>query len=190
MSDKMIYDKHYYQAEGKIERDFLEAGLLRPDQASAVGYVFADGQRPKVLLSIGVGVGILEKWLEPFIVRIIGTDSSVAAESMYRGKEFHRMGFLRALKEFGSICETIICCEVIEHIDPEEFRRGLEKLRSLQVRLIVTNRLAYHPIDLNDWDHVNKIDNKTMNHIADLGRVRFRHGSHMVVDINQDEHGK
>lgn len=189
MSDKPIYDEHYYRAEGKIEKEFLDASLPRPDQASAAVYAFADGQTPKVLLSIGAGVGILEQWLEPFIVRIIGTDPSGAAETLYRGKEFHRMGFLRALKQFGSICNTIICCEVIEHVEPDEFRAALEALKSLHVRLIITNRLAYHPIDLNDWDHVNKIDDETMNRIAALGRVRFRHGSHIVVDINQDEHG-
>lgn len=184
MTDKTIYNEYYYQAEGKIERDFFEANLPRPDQASAAVYAFADGRKPEVLLSIGSGAGILEKWLEPFIVRIIGTDSSSAAERMYRGKEFHRVGFSPALEQFGSICDTVVCCEVIEHVDPEEFQRGLEKLRALKARLIVTNRLAYHPIDLNGWDHVNKIDDETMNQIAKLGRVRFRHGAHIVVDIN------
>jgi hypothetical protein len=187
MNDKTIYDEYYYRAEGKIEKEFLEANLSRPDQASAAIYTFADGHRPEVLLSIGAGAGILEKWLEPFIVRIIGTDPSAAAKRIYRGKEFHQMNFLRSLEEFGSICDTIICCEMIEHIDPEEFRCGLEKLRSLRVRLIVTNRLAYHPIELNNWDHVNKIDDETMDQIANLGHVRFRHGSHIIVDINQDE---
>ena len=187
MNDKTIYDKDYYRAEGKIERDFLKANLPRPDQASAAIYTFADGRRPKVLLSIGSGVGILEKWLEPFIVRIIGTDPSAAAKRLYRGKEFYRISFLLALEQFGPVCDTVICCEVIEHIDPGEFRRGLEKLRLLKVRLIVTNRLAYHPIDLNNWDHVNKIDDATMDQIADLGHVRFRYGSHIVVDVNHDE---
>lgn len=187
MSKTVIYDKYYYRAEGKIEQCFYDANLPRPDQASAAIYIFADGQKPKVLLSIGAGAGVLEKWLEPFIVRIIGTDPSAAAEQIYQGKEFYRMGMLRALEHFGSICNTIICCEVIEHIDPEEFRFALEKLKSLKIRLIITNRLAYHPIEVNNWDHVNKIDEKTMEQIAALGHVRFQHGSHIVVDINSNE---
>lgn len=186
MSNDVIYDKYYYQAEGKIERDFFKENLPRPDQASAAVYAFADGRRPKVLLSVGSGVGILEKWLEPFIVRIIGTDPSAMAKRIYRGKEFYQMDFLRSLERFGSICDTIICCEMIEHVDPVEFQECLKKLKSLKIRLIVTNRLTYHPIDLNNWDHVNKIDDETMNQIAGLGRVRFRHGSHIVVDINYD----
>jgi len=186
MSEKVIYDEYYYRSEKKIEGDFLKAGLLRPDQASAFAYAFADGRRPEVLLSIGSGIGVLEKWMEPFIVRIIGTDPSEAAQRMYRGKEFYRMTFFRALEKFGQECDTIICCEVIEHIDPKEFNLGLEKLKLLKIRLIVTNRLAYHPISINNWDHVNKIDEKTMDQLANLGRVRFRHGSHIVVDINDD----
>ena len=180
------YDRHYYRAEGKIEKPFLDANLLRPDQASAAGYAFADNRKPKVMLSIGVGVGILEKYLEQFDVRIIGTDPSDVVEQLYKGKEFYRIDFLHALEQFHHICDTVICCEVIEHINPNEFQHGLKKLKLLKGRLIVTNHLNYHPICINNWDHVNEIDDKMMDRIADLGQVRFRHGSHIVVDINHD----
>ena len=183
---KVIYDERYYRSEGKIEGVFFKADLLRPDQASAFVYAF-DGRRPKVVLSIGSGVGMLEKWMEPFVDRVIGTDPSDAARKLYRGKEFYPLNFRHSLERFGPICDTIICCEVIEHVDSREFQWGLKKLKTLTVRLIVTNHLDYHPIRPNGLDHVNEINDDVMNQIAGLGRVRFRRGSHIVVDICHDQ---
>lgn len=180
-----MYDENYYFHNGKIESEFRIAGVLRPDQASAVVYAFLDDHRPKILLSIGCGIGILESFFETFGVRVIGTDPSETAKDHYQGKEFHQLNFIEAIKEFGRGCDTIVCCEVIEHIPPEEFQLGLSQLRQINARLIITNRLEYYPINLNNWDHINKIDDGVFDEISLLGCVRFRHGSHLVIDIGK-----
>lgn len=181
-----VYDKAYYERGGLIETAFREAGFLRPEQASAIAYAFAKGRKPKVILFIGSGIGILERFLENLDVSltIIGTDSSFAAAQLYQGSHCVFIDFLGAVKCYQF--DTIILCAVIEHIPISDIETGIELLAKRKVRLIITNRLEYHPIKPNGWDHITKIDDALFQIIANNGNLIFRHGSHLVVDYPKD----
>lgn len=181
-----VYDKAYYERSGLIETAFREAGVLRPEQASAMTYVYAKGRKPKVILFIGSGIGILEKFLEDWdsSLVIIGTDPSLAGSRFYQGSHCEVTDFLGAVKCYQF--DTIILCAVIEHIPLLDIKAGIEELSKRNVRLIITNRLEYHPIKPNGWDHVTKIDDVLFRVIANKGNLIFRHGSHLVVDYPKD----
>lgn len=178
-----MYDSDYYARGGLIETAFEDAELLRPEQASVIAYAFAQGRKPRVMLSIGSGKGILEKFLEdldPSLV-IIGTDPSLDAAKLYKGSHCEVIDFVGAIK--GYKFDTIILCAVLEHIPLKDIEAGIEELSKRKVRLVITNRLEYHPIKPNGWDHVTTIDDDLFRVIADKGSVVFRHGSHLVVDF-------
>ena len=182
-----MYDKAYYERSGLIESAFQEAGLLRPEQASAVAYAYAKGRRPFTILSIGSGIGILEKFLERLEIRllIIGTDPSPDAAQIYQGSLFYPMGFVEAVTEIKCY-DTVIMCAVLEHIPQGDIEAGIEEISNRTCRLIITNRLEYHPIRPNGWDHITKIDDDLFQVIANKGSIVFHHGSHLVVDYPKD----
>lgn len=184
-----MYTKDYYRRTGLIETEFRQAGVLRPDQASAFCYMFLNGHNPETILSIGCGEGILESFIEQRLpnVSVLGTDTSTAIEDMYRGKYFQCISSEKAITLQGDKANTILMCEVLEHLNLITFTYTIRRLSKWCGRLIITNRLEYWPIDVNDWDHVMRIDDKVFDRIAQLGDVVFRHGSHLVLDIGKDQ---
>lgn len=181
-----VYDKAYYERNGLMESSFQEAGLLRPEQASAIAYAFAKGRKPKVILSIGSGIGILEKFLEDLGLSIIitGTDPSSHAVQLYQGSHCEVIDFVGAVEAYRF--DTIILCAVLEHIPLPDIKTGMEEISKRTCRLIITNRLEYRLIKPNGWDHITRIDNTLFRMIIANGNLIFRHGSHLVVDYPRD----
>ena len=176
-----IYDCDYYNKKGSIETPFWESRILRPEQACAFYYAFAKGRHPKAVLSIGCGAGVLEAFMDRFVYTI-GTDPSKAAEILYKGKHFVRCGLGGAFEQFFNRVDTIMFVSSLEHIARNNVSRFLPRVKGAGKRMIITNRLEYYPIRVNNWDHITKIDDRLYTWIESLGTVLFRHGSHLVID--------
>ncbi len=187
LEPQSIYTKEYYERTGLIETAFAQTNVLRPDQASAFVYMYLNGHKPGVILSIGCGTGLLEQFIEQQEpdIRVIGTDISKAVAGLYKGKEFHRAGCQQATNQFCDVADTIIMCESLEHIGKVALNHFLTIMQKHQYRrrLIITNRLEYWPITVNGWDHIMRVDKAVFNIISEIGTVIFRHGSHLVLDI-------
>lgn len=180
MTNKTMYDRAYYERSGLVETPFEIAGVLRPEMASAVVYALLGGREPEHILSVGCGTGIMEEFLERLGIDVTGADCSPAANVLYRGKKFVLQDCFTAVEAFEG--DTIILCSTVEHIDAKEFAATMDIIRKRTVRLIITNRLEFHPIEPNGWDHVATINDAAFASIATGGVVVFQCGAHLVVD--------
>lgn len=182
-------DKESYYVESYYERDipenwFKERNLLRPDELAAIAYAFgqpftekgAYPQRiPKKVYSIGCGEGFMESQLEKLGVEVVGVDPAPGLKGKYLGKTL--------VKEYPGGGDTIIFCESIEHLYPEQFQEIWDKVPTC-AWVIIVNWLDFHPIepDNTGFDHVTRIDDDYFDKISFGQRVKFRRGSHLVME--------
>lgn len=85
-------------------------------------------------------------------------------------------GPLGNLREFDY--ETVIFCESIEHIAKPELQHFFSNYEG---RVIITNFIDYHPIEIDKPWHITRIDNDFYDSIK--GEVIYREGSHLVIDV-------
>lgn len=178
-----FYTVKYYRRDIP-EHWFYQYGLLRPDELAAICYAFGQPftvkgkdmpRDPGVIYSIGCGEGYLEEQLEKMGCEVYGVDPSPGAKKLYRGKNL--------LKKYPGGGATVIFCESVEHLFPEQFDEIWEKIEP-GVRVIFVNWLDFHPIepDSTGYDHVRLIDDDFYDKVSYGHRVIFRQGSHLVLE--------
>lgn len=177
------YKTNYYQRDVD-EFWFAPQNLPRPDELAAICYAFGrpftgkydDKPRdPGVIFSIGAGEGNLEKRLENMGCEVYGVDPAPGAKELYKGS------FLFEVYPGGG--NTIIFCESIEHLYPEQLDEIWKKI-PVGARVIIVNWLDFHPIepDGTGYDHVRRIDDDLFDQLSEGNRVIFRKGSHLVLE--------
>jgi len=108
-----------------------------------------------------------------------------------RSRYFIHKSLLEGLKEllsFPFLVDTVILCEVIEHVREDEFDEATPLLEQLlsEARglLIVTNWVDFHPIptDGGGWDHIRVVDDGVYDDLASRARKTiFRRGAHLIL---------
>ena len=81
--------------------------------------------------------------------------------------------------------DTIIFCEAIEHFTEKQIEKFWQEIcTNFHGRVIMTNRLNFHPIPVNEDDHVREINNKVYDQfISQSKNCIFRSGSHLVLEF-------
>ena len=84
--------------------------------------------------------------------------------------------------------DTVIMCEVIEHLTDEEFWKflnyALPCFRKNNTRLIIVNSWGYWPIEQNGCDHIWEINDEVYDKIQKLAKATIiRSRSHLVVEF-------
>lgn len=182
-SKESFYTVKYFRRDVP-EHWFYQYGLLRPDELAAICYAFGRpftvkgndiNRDPGVIYSIGSGEGYLEEKLENMGCEVYGVDPSPGSKKLYRGKNL--------LKTYPGGGGTVIFCESVEHLFPEQFDEIWSRIES-GTRVIFVNWLDFHPIepDSTGYDHVRLVDDEFYDKISYGNRVIFRRGSHLVLE--------
>jgi len=92
------------------------------------------------------------------------------------------------LKDVGVLrtnFDTVVFSESIEHIPEEDFNIALPYFKLSHARLIIVNKIDFHPIEPDDsgWNHIRRITDEVYDDIAQHGEVIFREKSHLVVQL-------
>ena len=93
-----------------------------------------------------------------------------------------------ALSDIGDLdqsFDTIVFSESIEHIPKEDFDMAMSYFESWHARLIIVNKIDFHPIEPDDtgWNHIRRITDEVYDDIIEHGEVIFRDRSHLVVQL-------
>ena len=177
------YVKEYYERTDVDEHYFRAAGVLRPDQAAAIMYSFAGDRWPQLVASIGCGVGEMERMLGHLGIECVGVDGAEGAREGYQGNRLIPVNFCQFMEGERAariLADTWIFCQSLEHIPEADIREFMPQLSG---RIIVVNRVGYHPIGPNGYDHITRVDEELMGWIASLGNLVFQYQSHLVVDV-------
>ena len=174
----MIYTEAYFERPTR-EREFAERGELREDQLAAIEYLPDLGR----VLSIGAGRGLLERKLSELGAEVTSLD--LADFRIDKGHRFIT-GNLDAVPDEDF--DAVVMCEVIEHIDEDEFERNWPRmvaiLKRTHGRFVVTNWKEFHPIPKNGWDHVREINDSVYDRLErDAVKTLVREGSHLVLQF-------
>lgn len=87
--------------------------------------------------------------------------------------------------------DTIIMVESLEHILEEDFKPFLDNMiKNFKGYFIVTNWLNsnYYPIKKAGEIHCREVDEKLYDYFETLGIKKYRHMSHICIDINGKTH--
>lgn len=179
----MGYDDNYFE-RGIAEQWFNKNGLLRPDQLAALCYVFdlpywrqSENRlrKPGTIVSMGCGLGFLEKKIEDMGFTVIGVDPYFAEQ--YIGSRCEKLLPNEPI-------QTLVFCEAIEHISKKEILDAIAGV-SPGGRVIITNWADFHPIpvDGTGWDHITRIDDELYDELTNGRKVIIRRGSHLVFEI-------
>lgn len=174
-----IYNDQYFH-RNIPETWFRQNGLLRPDQLAALCYVFdwpfwkpeRTKRKPGKILSVGCGIGFLEKKLEDMGCRVIGFDPYFSDE--YMGKEC-------LTKYNGETCDTLLFCESLEHLDIKLIMQIIDN-QPKGCRVVITNWPDYHPIPTNGADHITEVNDELFDRLLDGREPIIRRGSHLVYE--------
>lgn len=177
------YTTDYYQRDVD-EFWFAPHGLPRPDELAAICYTFGrsfwgkgyDSPRePGTIFSIGAGEGNLEKRLEDMGCDVYGVDPSPGARELYKGKHL--------LDEYSGGGDTVIFCESIEHLYPEQLEDIWDKI-PIGARVIIVNWPDFHPIETDGtgYDHIRRVDDGLFDTLSEGNNVILRRGSHLVLE--------
>jgi hypothetical protein len=188
MQDLTHYTRDYYERDIP-ETWFWRRGLLRPDQLAAICYAYGqpftgqdlnEPRDPGVIVSIGAGRGELEAAFERMGETVIGVDPSPGPFEMYEGRTLVSEASDAELAAAG----TVVFCESVEHLPPEQTLSILQALSS-GTRVIVVNWHDYFPLEPSDdgWDHITRVDHDFYVRLASFGRVVVWNGSHLVFDV-------
>lgn len=177
------YDKEYFERDIP-ETWFKKHNLLRPDELAAICYAFGqpytekglyEPRQPQTIYSIGCGEGYMERELERLGCEVFGVDPAPGLKGKYLGKTL--------LEKYTGGGDTIIFCESIEHLYPEQFQEIWDKIPAC-AWVIFVNWLNFHPIEKDNtgYDHVTTINDEYYDKISYGQRIIFRQGSHMVLE--------
>lgn len=174
------YDSTYFN-RNIPETWYRKAGLLRPDQLAGLAYVMdwpfwtnhrTDRRDPGHVLSVGCGLGDLEKKLEELHVKVTGYDPHYYDQ--YQGRE--------CLQHYkGEQYNTILFCESIEHLPEAEIFNIINHQKG-GTRIIIVNWPDNHPILPEGFDHITQIDNEFFYRLLDGRKPLIMKGSHLVYD--------
>jgi len=182
MSD-FEYTTEYFERDGLYESIFHQEKVLRPDQASALLYAFMGNRWPTFVLSIGSGLGVLEAMFDHLRIPCVGLDGCGGLRGVYQGRHLINKRLCVALEENAHAIEradTLIFSESIEHIPMKQVKRTIALFTG---RLIVTNRLCFHPIGKTN-EHITPINDAVYDEFESAyGKAVFRCGSHLVIDV-------
>lgn len=184
MTKEEHYKEGYYQRDN-AENWYSRLELPRPDELAAISYAHGRGffapylgkgliRTPRNIFSIGCGRGDLDKRLLDMGYNVVGVDPSPGAKVLYRGST------LVDAYEGGG--DTIIFCESVEHLFPDQFAEIWNKIPD-SAWVIFVNWPDYHPLrpDNSGYDHVRLIDDAFYDQLQEGNRVIFRRGSHLVL---------
>ena len=158
---------------------------------------------PKLVVNVGCGLGMLDATLAYAGVRCIGIDPSPGSKEGYDQtfkfwlnnsdyifiNQKADVGIDQVIKNYG-LPDTIIMCEVIEHIPESEFNKFWLKivpiLRENRGIFIIAGGLAkdHFPtiIDGTGWCHIREINDDLYDHLASCAKeTLFRYRSHLVL---------
>jgi len=151
---------------------------------------------PSAVVDIGCGRGELLLAYSLLGIDCIGIDPSPGAKTLVpitmgweniTQWELINKGMHQGLLDIP-YADTIIMCESIEHVRPEEFANGwkrvCELLTARQGLFIVANWITYHPIPIDNtgYDHIRRIDDAFFDTLSrDAREVVFRQKSHLVL---------
>lgn len=187
--EQKVYDQSYFKRDVG-EKTFFDRGFLRPDQWYAIYYALGFtstfkriDRDPKKILSIGCGRGELEHELVNRGFDVVGAD----IEDFREYKDF---SFIRARMGELSFAgyDTIIMCESLEHIPPQEFNEAYGAmtvdLKRVRGMLVITNWEDVFPIETNGVDHVMRVDRELFDRMSAYAQsVPVRKGSHLVLQF-------
>lgn len=155
-------------------------------------------RNPKKILEIGGGRGEIANSLKFLGVDCISIDPGLEATKQYSitGKHFFGNNFRsvepvcqslgQAVKNLNlTDFDTIIFCESIEHVQESEFYNFWNLvLTKFQGIFIVTNDLYYHPIPIQEPEHIFEISDSLYDKLVSQSKnCWYRNHSHLVLDI-------
>lgn len=176
----MSYNDTYFN-RNIPETWFRKVDLLRPDQLAGFCYVMdwpfwtnhrTDRRKPGHVLSVGCGLGQLEKKLEDNGVKVTGYDPYYYEDYIGRECKQHYK---------GEQYDTILFCESIEHLPVAEIDYIINSQRG-GTRIIIVNWPNNHPILPEGFDHITQIDDEFFDKLLDGRKPLVRQGSHLVFD--------
>ena len=158
-------------------------------------------RQPKTVVDVGAGRGEICALLTLDGVRAIGVDPSPGSAELFPRTmkewaktdeyEFMNVGMDEGMEVLADQdIDTVILCETVEHIPPQEFDRGFEFVKRVLGRsgglLVMANWIDYHPIrpDRTGYDHIRHVNDAFYDRLASTARSTvFRLGSHLVVEF-------
>jgi len=158
-------------------------------------------RKPNLVVDLGAGRGEIIAFFTLLGIDVIGVDPSPGAQEIIpqtmkewantSDYKFYNLNSYLGMVEVAELdVDTIIMCESIEHIRPEEFNQawGLicKTLTRTKGLFIVANTLKKHPIpvDNSGYDHIRRIDDAVYDALAKDARSTVgRKGSHMVLQF-------
>lgn len=150
-------------------------------------------RQPQKIVDMGCGVGELGVCFSHLEINNVMYDMQLSLFDDYiKVKNLFeiRKEFTTLVDSFNKInweyVDTVIFCSSIEHFYEEDFNKILpiieSQLKKTKGRLIITNSIFNHPIEIRR-DHVFKIDDNVFDLISDRAQnVFYREGSHLVLD--------
>lgn len=157
---------------------------------------------PKTVVDVGCGRGELLAAFHLLGVTCWGIDPAPGAASlvpetlswvgMSRNYFINKGAFEGLLSvPTGVPIDTVIFCESIEHIRPEEFEKAFRYVKNILFGkdgglLIIVNWIGFHPLkpDHTGYDHIRLVDDAFYDRLSkEAKRVVFRFGSHLVLEF-------
>lgn len=126
----------------------------------------------KLVLDVGIGIGAFSNILvkSQRFARVVGIDIKknsrliLPPEDLY---EFHIMSILD-LKFTNQEFDTVVCMEVLEHLEPNDFTKALEELRRVTKKRLIMTVPFYEPEPLWHFDrrggHRQRFDYKKLSY--------------------------
>ena len=172
-------------------------------QLNALMPLFA--RTPKSVLDVGGGRGEVSLAFERLgVAKVQSVEPHSKAVEWY-GKTAKRLYSLEAVRDTFRLVhspipeclpyleledvDTVTVVETLEHVPEaawaEFWAAAKPALQRNKGRLVVTNWLNYHPIEVTGEEHCRRVDDAVYDWLAQGGKVAFREGSHLVVDYGQ-----
>lgn len=163
-----VYDK--YRTPNPIARR-LQAGFL------AAGRELLGGIEPGSVLEVGCGPGDLSEALSLDGARYLGTDLSTAevhhASATYPGRRFASASIYELPFEEDQF-DTVICCEVLEHLDdPEKGLAEVARVCRRHALISVPWEPTWRALNLMRGAYVRSLGN-TPGHLQHFSRRAIR----------------
>ena len=195
-----VYDDPEYFLKGpkdSIEVGPWKRGDLRGNMKAAIGFAL-DSPNLAPISSIGDGrCELTASLVNDDCVDAVAVEPSLAVEQLL-DRTMKKFGFEHRPRVFngsfldymlsGPNSRNFIFCESIEHIHPDEFRKAwtllVGHLKDGGGRVSITNFPDFHPITPDGTYHLQLVDDKFYDRLAEDARETvFRQGSHLVLDF-------
>lgn len=172
-----LYTREYYEYEGqhsgKQEAPAWKHQVLRKDQEIAIELVMCEP--PGLIVSVGAGMGLLERELENRGQMVIATEPSTYA--LENGRSENRIRC-----DLGSLRITTPCTwlfsESMEHIPEPDIWAFMEWAKG---RLVVANWTW--PLETNCPDHITRMDDAFFDKMCDSRHVYHRNAGYLLLRL-------